>query len=257
MVGSSGHYHSPYKILIASSDHLQTHESAIGEYLLHINAYRFNYPEDLSVLYRVRTKYQLNILETVVVMFWPGQKCHSRWCTGRKWHILMAVMRGNRVGGNWLMKWNVVKKIPWYSHRLTHRKRVTSELHDSYFRLMTIKHSISKIKWALNYYIAQSRQKSSQLSCSQLERRCGRESHIRPGGGLWALMSWGPEKMLIRCRKESHRPAEWPLDLRLIIWERERHNVDGHKFGVKIFVMFDLQLPLTRKPWVTLFEPLQ
>ena len=26
------------------------------------------------------------------------------------------------------------KKIPLYSHRLTHRKRVTSELHDSYFR---------------------------------------------------------------------------------------------------------------------------
>ena len=39
-----------------------------------------------------------------VLTFWPGQKCHSRWCTGRKWHILMAVMRGNRVGGNWMMK---------------------------------------------------------------------------------------------------------------------------------------------------------
>ena len=68
------------------------------------------------------------------------------------------------MGGNWLMKWDEVKKILLYSHRLTHRKRVTSELHDSYFRLMTIKHSISKIewaiKWALNYYIAQSRQKS-------------------------------------------------------------------------------------------------
>ena len=45
----------------------------------------------------------------------------------------MAVMRGNRVGGNWLMKWDEVKKIPLYSHRLTHRKRVTSELDDSYF----------------------------------------------------------------------------------------------------------------------------
>ena len=39
----------------------------------------------------------------------PGPKCHSRWCTGRKWHILMAVMRGKRVGGNWLMKWDEVK----------------------------------------------------------------------------------------------------------------------------------------------------
>ena len=40
--------------------------------------------------------------------------------------------------------------------------------------------------------------------------------------------------------------------------ERERHNTDGHKFGGQnIAVMFGLQLSLTRRPWVTLFEPLQ
>ena len=78
-----------------------------------------------------------------VLTFWPGQKCHSRWCTGRKWHILRAVMRGNRVGCNWLMKWDKVKKI--YSHKLTHHKRVTSELHDSYFRSITITQAIPKI----------------------------------------------------------------------------------------------------------------
>ena len=48
-----------------------------------------------------------------------------------------------------------------------HRKRVTSELQDSYFRLMTIKHAIPKmewaIEWALNYYITQSRQEVRQL----------------------------------------------------------------------------------------------
>ena len=48
-----------------------------------------------------------------------------------------------------------------------HRKRVTSELHDSYFRLMTIKHAIPKIEWViewvLNYYITQSRQEARQL----------------------------------------------------------------------------------------------
>ena len=47
-----------------------------------------------------------------VLTCWPGQKCHSRGCTGRKWHILMAVMRGNHVGGNWLMKWDEIKKNP-------------------------------------------------------------------------------------------------------------------------------------------------
>ena len=126
---------------------------------------------------------------------------------------------------------------------------MTSELHDSYFRLMTIKHSISKIawviKWALNYYIAQSRQKSSQLSCSQLEARCGRESHTRPKG-LGALMSWGPEKMLIRCSKGSYHPAEWALGLRLSSpGEQERHKADGHNFGVKIFQLCSVSSSLS------------
>ena len=55
-------------------------------------------------------------------------------------------MRGNRVGGNWLMKWDEVKKKnPLYSHRLTHRNGVTSELHHSYFHSMTITQAIPKI----------------------------------------------------------------------------------------------------------------
>ena len=47
-------------------------------------------------------------------------------------------------------------RIPWYSPKYypskkkkTHRKRVTCELHDSYFRLVTIKHAIPKIEWAM------------------------------------------------------------------------------------------------------------
>ena len=96
-----------------------------------------------------------------ILTFDLAKNAIPRWCTGRKWHILMAVMRGNRVSGNWLMKWDEVKKFPWYTHRLMHRKRVTCELHDSYFRWMTINHTIPKIELAiesaLNYYITQSR----------------------------------------------------------------------------------------------------
>ena len=40
-------------------------------------------------------------------------------------------------------------KNPWYTHRLMHWKRVACELHDSYFRLMTIKHAIPKIEWPI------------------------------------------------------------------------------------------------------------
>ena len=44
------------------------------------------------------------------------------------------------------MKWDEVKKkVPLYSHRLTHRKRVTSELDDSYFRSMTITQAFPRL----------------------------------------------------------------------------------------------------------------
>ena len=56
------------------------------------------------------------------------------------------------------------RKIPMIHYRVMHRKRVTSELHDSYFRLMTIKHSISKIEWASNDYIIEL-SSTSQSSC--------------------------------------------------------------------------------------------
>ena len=198
------------------------------------------------------------------VVFWPFDPAKNvipRWCTGRKWHILMAVMRGNRVGGNWLMKWDELKKFPWYTHRLMHRKRVTSELPDSYSRLMTIKHSISKIEWASKDYISEL---SSTASC-WVELKIGRSwrrdvvRKATPGrrGPRGALMNWGPENMLIRCSKKSQHPVEWTPGLRLSSpVERERPNADGYKFGGQnIAVMFDLQLPLTVKSHTTFWNP--
>ena len=103
-----------------------------------------------------------------------------------------------------------------------YRKRVTSELHDSYFRLMTIKHSISKIQWvivwALNYYIIELRsgcQSSWQQNSRQLETRCGREGHTRPRG-----LSETPDR-------ESPRPLVEHLR------EQERHNVTVITVGSK------------------------
>ena len=143
------------------------------------------------------------------------------------------VIERDRVGGLRLIIWDKVK-VPLCQYRLMHRKRVTSELHDSYFRLMTIKHSISKIEWASNDYITQL-SSTNQLSWVEFEFQCGRESHTRLKG-LGALMNWGPEKMLIRCNKESHHLAEWALGLRLSSpGERERHNADGITLGSKYF----------------------
>ena len=148
-----------------------------------------------------------------------------------------------------------------------HRKRVTSELHDSYFRWMTISHAIPKIelaiKWAWNYYITQSGQKSRD-SCSYSWRRSYRRFEVgkaTPGRGALGNPDgvWGPEKLLIRCSKESQYPAEWTPGPPVEHQENEKDTMlTAIRVGVKILqFMFVLQLPLTRKPWVTLFEPLQ
>ena len=116
------------------------------------------------------------------------------------------VIERDRVGVLRLIIWDKVK-VKLCQYRLMHRKRVTSELHDSYFRLMTIKHSISKIQWAivwaLNYYLTQL-SSSPRSSCSwqwksscqegsrQLETRCGEESHNRPRGPSEIPMEWIP-----------------------------------------------------------------
>ena len=68
-------------------------------------------------------------------------------------------------------------KIPWYSHRLMHRKKVTCELHDSYFRLMTIKLAIPKIlSGRLNCYITRWDRKSVSWRSDELMTRFDREN---------------------------------------------------------------------------------
>ena len=98
---------------------------------------------------------------------WPGQKCHSKVMHRKEVTKSNGSYERKSRGRKLADEMGRGKKFPWYTHRLTHRKRVTCELHDSYFRLMTIKHAISKIEWAiewaLNYYITQSRQKSESF----------------------------------------------------------------------------------------------
>ena len=71
---------------------------------------------DLTILEQQNNKQKLQILKVL--------------------HIRKKLPKLNRI--------NFKVKIPRYSHRLMHRKRVTCELHDSYFCLMTIKHVIPK-----------------------------------------------------------------------------------------------------------------
>ena len=155
------------------------------------------------------------------------------------------VIERDRVGGLRLIIWNKVK-VPLCHYRVMHRKRVTSELHDSYFHLMTIKHSISKIEWAPNDYITElsSTARKKQLSELKIGRSWRREvvRKATPGrrGPREGLMNWGPEKMLIRCSKESQHPAEWTPGLPLSIRRTRKTQRHGNKSGGQNIAKFDL-----------------
>ena len=121
-----------------------------------------------------------------------------------------------------------------------HRKRVTSELHDSYFSLMTIKHSISKIQWAivwaLNYYIIELSWVPRQLPVEfqTVETRCSKEGHTRPRG-----------------------PSEAPMEKTPTSREQERHNVTVITVGSKYEVYVRSPAPSHMQTLNNPFEPLQ
>ena len=95
-----------------------------------------------------------------------------------------------------------------------HRKRVTSKLHDSYFRLMTIKHAIPKIEWAIEWAIElfynSVRQQVSELESDELETRCSRESHHPAEVALGTPDGvWGPDQLERRCWNENKSQRGW------------------------------------------------
>ena len=180
----------------------------------------------------------IELLARHSVVFWPSARANMPLQSDTpegsdtfQWPVIEI----GRVGG--LSWWNGTRlKIPWYTHRLTHRKRVTSELHDSYFRLMTIKHAIPKIEWAiewaLNCNIAQSRQKSDSWRRSYRRGVAGKATSGRrgPWGPRWVGVqrSWWQD---VVEKASTQQKAESP-GLRLSSpGERERHNADGHKSG--------------------------
>ena len=99
-----------------------------------------------------------------------------------------------------------------------HQKRVTCELHDSYFCSMTIKHAIPKM--------AEVTHSDGQLWGDIEEAIEQLYNSVKTGSQL----VWRPDSLVTRCGRESQHPAEWVLRLSSP-GERERHNADGHKSG--------------------------
>ena len=125
------------------------------------------------------------VLLCCILTFDPAKDAIPKWCTGRKWHIPMASNRKRLHGRIWLMKWNKVK-IPWYTHRLMHRKRVTLTawllfpLDDD----QTYHSKDWEGDWVGVDLLYNSVKTGSQTvrDRTELETSCGRESHTRPKG---------------------------------------------------------------------------
>ena len=187
-----------------------------------------------------------------IVVYWPPTRPNMpfqrRGSCIFHWH-----------GRAWLTMSDRVK-IPRYSHRLMHRKRVTCELHDSYFSSMTIRHAIPKMA-EVHIPIASYGEILSgrellynwvHRKFNQLETRCSRESQHPAEGALRPpteqfgdQTSWRQEAVMRTCPREAGPPGPW-----LSSPEEQERNADGHKSGGQyVAVLIGLQLPLTHNPF--------
>ena len=172
----------------------------------------------------------------------------------------MTVMRRNRVGRLGWKKWDKVK-IAWCTHRQMYRKSVTCELHDSYFRLMTIKHAIPKIEWAIEL-LYNSVKTGSRLVRGQRSRRQdvvekATTQQKGPSGPPASFLetSWWEDAGMRTCPREAGPPA---LRSSSSPGERERHTtMSGGAGKVNMLQsLFILQLPLshTQQPFQIKWE---
>ena len=164
-----------------------------------------------------------------------GQTCHSKVMHRKEvTHSDGSYEKKSRRRA-WLKKWDKVK-IPG---TLMHRKRVTCKLHDSYFRLMKIKHAIPKIEWAIELLYNSVETGSQWVGDKMSWRQDAVERRPPSRRGLGTPDSfWRPDQLVTRCGRESPHPAEWasaPPHSRLSSSrEQERHNANGHKSGGSI-----------------------
>ena len=135
-----------------------------------------NYYRYITILENIYLRANMGSVsfKNIIVVYWPSTRPNMPF-----------QRRGSCIFGwrkrAWLTIWDKVK-----SHgtvKLMHRKRVTCELHVSYFRSMTIKHVIPEIlSGRLTYHITRWRQEVSLV--------------------------WRPDPLVTRCGRESQHPAE-------------------------------------------------
>ena len=139
-----------------------------------------------------------------ILTFDPDKNAIPRWCTGRKWHILMAVMRGNSVGRNWLMKWDELKNshgtlIDWCTGREwpVNCMTVISAWWRSNMRFQKSSRRLSELLY--NSVKTEVRQLQLEIRRSYRQDVVGKAGRRCSG----ILIEWGAEKLMIRCSRSG------------------------------------------------------
>ena len=143
-----------------------------------------------------------------------------------------------------------------------HRKRVTCELHDSYFRSMMIKTCHSKnggsciFRWPFmgrDWVGGELLYNSVHRMFNQSWRNDAVEETApsRRGRRDPRLNSWRSDELEIRCVRENQHLAEWAPRPPVKQHRRTgKKRCNGHKNGDQcVAVLFGLQLPLTHNPF--------
>ena len=146
----------------------------------------------------------------------------------RKLHIPLTSYGKRLRRRAWLTIWDRVK-IPRYSHKLMHQKRVTCERHDSYFRSMMIKTCYSKDGWSCIFrwpvmgrdsVYVELLYNSVHRKFNQSEIRCWIEEHVPERLGPQAL-GWA-------ARENGKETRLWPIEWRSICCSSVRSPTPSH-----------------------------
>ena len=159
-----------------------------------------------------------------MLTFDPAKHAIPKWCTRKKWHILMASNRKKSRRRIWLTKWDKVKAhdtfIDWYTGREWPLNCMT--VISAWWRSnMPFQRLSGQLSGRLNYYITRWEQEVSELEIRRVGdqtswRWCGKESHHPAEGALGTPDGvWGQDQLVIRCSRESQQSG--PSGLRLSI----------------------------------------
>ena len=92
----------------------------------------------LLFLYNILLNILNDLLNSKIVVFWPStpaKNANSKVMHRKEGTHSNGSYERKLCGRKLADEMGRGKKFPWYTHRLMHQKRVTCELHDSYFPL--------------------------------------------------------------------------------------------------------------------------